>query len=189
MKKILEQIKNHLIASFVEPFKVILEYWWFFLGLIVLSLIVFMTINKINDVGTYYKKMETKIFNDNKKYFSGKYELRKISLNKSSETEVDSDFFLFIGSEKYKRSEICKIRLCFKNFRNEYEFKDFDIKKVSIKINNNVETPFIVFRYNPKDYYLSQYDSYSERSVIIDNIIINCKESDFKQNINLNLIK
>lgn len=169
--------------------KLISENTQFLFVLSIIFLMIYACIDNENKVMIDHKKScET-----NDKYFSGTFKLRKIGMQTSTETTSDSkgSFFLFMGSysSSSKSQTINKVRICFLNFRNEYEFKEFDIDNCTIKIDNSIDVPYIKFRYN-KDlspyYYGGSYENRSKS--VVSGIIIHRKDSDFKPNININTL-
>lgn len=120
------------------------------------------------------------------KYLGGNHELRKFNVKTTQSTE-NSGWFLLIGGGYSSRTiSETTVRFYFLNYGNEYQLMEIPLNQVTIKIDNKIQIPYVIFKWINPIYVINDWrDCYQ----YVYSIIVFCKNTDFQPEININDLK
>lgn len=129
--------------------------------------------------GDYSKEYE--------KVLGGKHKLRKFNVKTENSTVTRGSYFLLMGSYSSRDVSETKVRFYFYNHRNEYQFMEFPLERVNIKLDSTIKEPYVKFHWRELGRTEKEWRTMYERDVT--GIVIYCKEEDFQPEININDLK
>jgi hypothetical protein len=152
----------------------------FFLLALVISIVVITGKQCDKEAADIADKRETAFIQT----FSGNHELRKLKVNKETNSEWNASYFLIGGSASGKTVSDTKVSFSWKLNNNEYIISDIALDKIRLVLDDSVKNPYIKFKY--KNTNVNIDDIQLVIDYYIDYIVVHCKESDFPVELNIN---
>jgi hypothetical protein len=115
------------------------------------------------------------------KFLGGNHILRKINVKDKTESHASGSYFLIMGGFSASTKTYTTVRFYFLNNKGEFQFMEKLIDEVNIKIDSTVTQPYVTFEWG--EYYSKP--SYE----CVTKVIVHCKDSEFKPEININDLK
>lgn len=116
--------------------------------------------------------------------FSGNHELRKLKVNKETNSEWNASYFLIGGSASGKTLSDTKVSFSWKLNNNEYIISDIRLNKIRLVLDDSVKNPYIKFKYKNTNVDIDNIQLVID--YYIDYVVVHCKESDFPVELNIN---
>lgn len=121
------------------------------------------------------------------KCLGGSHELRKLNVKDETSSNIRGSYFLISHVYSVDVTTKTKVTFCFKNYKDEYQFKEMDLDRVLIKTCDTLDVPYVRFYWVNRNHGENEYMKICDYD--ITRVVVYCKESDFPEDVNINDLK